>query len=197
MAVEHQPEPMSVEEYFELEKNSSGICYEYIDGYVYMMAGGTLNHDTIKSNIQGMLWNFLRGKRCHAYSSDAKVPINAKKYFHPDITVSCSPSDRGTIDVIKSPRIIFEVLSPGTELNDRNLKMKLYLSLPTLEEYIMVNSQMIEMEMFRKEDGKWVYYTFGPDDELELKGISFRFPIAEAYLDVKFENGPTSKTRSE
>lgn len=54
MAAEHQPRLLSVEEYFELEKNEAGVCYEYVDGYVYMMAGGSFNHDTIKSNIQGI-----------------------------------------------------------------------------------------------------------------------------------------------
>lgn len=43
---------MSVEEYFQLEANDPETGYEYIDGYVYAMAGGTANHDTIKSNIQ-------------------------------------------------------------------------------------------------------------------------------------------------
>lgn len=59
MAAEHRPQMMSVKEYFELEKNASGICYEYVDGYVYMMAGGSFDHDTIKSNIQGIFWNFF------------------------------------------------------------------------------------------------------------------------------------------
>lgn len=154
MVAERQPKPITVEEYFELERNSSGIGYEYVDGYVYMMAGGSLNHDTIKSNIQGILWNFLRGKPCHAYSSDAKTYINKQRYFHPDLTVTCDPNDRGTIDIIKSPRIVIEVLSPNTELKDRTWKMQNYLTLSTLEEYILVDSHTIKMEMYRKEAGK-------------------------------------------
>jgi Uma2 family endonuclease len=50
MAIEHQ-RTMSVEEYFQLEANDPETRYEYIDGHVYAMAGGTANHDTIKSNI--------------------------------------------------------------------------------------------------------------------------------------------------
>jgi Uma2 family endonuclease len=187
MAAEHLPKAITVEEYFELERNNPEICYEYVDGYIYMMAGGSLNHDTVKSNIQGILWNFLRGKRCHAYSSDAKAQVNKKRYFHPDVTVTCDPNDRGTIDLIKSPRIVFEVLSPTTELRDRTWKMQNYLALPTLEEYILVESRSIKVEMYRRESGKWVYYVFGPDDELELASINFHFPVTEAYIDVKFE----------
>jgi Uma2 family endonuclease len=192
MVAEHRPQTLTVEEYFELEKQNPEICYEYVDGYVYMMAGGTLNHDAIKSNIQGILWSFLRGKACHAYNSGAKVRISEKRYFHPDVTVTCDPDDRGTTDLIKSPRIVFEVLSPSsTEMRDRTWKMQSYLALPTLREYILVSSTARKMEMYRREAGKWVYYMFEAEDELELASIDLRFPVAEAYIDVQLEeNAP-------
>lgn len=77
---------MTVEEYFQLEENDSDTRYEYIDGHVYAMAGGTANHDTIKSNIQRILWNLLCGSNCCAYSSNMKVYISETRYFHPDVT---------------------------------------------------------------------------------------------------------------
>jgi Uma2 family endonuclease len=187
MAAEHRPKLMTVEEYFALERSGSDVCYEYVDGYVYMMAGGSLNHDAIKTNIQGLLWAFLRGKSCRAYSSDAKVQVNKQRYFHPDVTVTCDPGDQGTIDVIKYPRVVFEVLSPGTQIKDRTWKMQNYLALPSLEEYILVDSHTIKMEMYRREAGKWVYYVFGPEDQLELASIDFNFPVVEAYLGVNLE----------
>jgi len=187
MAAEHRPKTITVEEYFELERSNPEVRYEYVDGYVYMMAGGSLNHDAITSNIQGILWNFLRGKPCRVYSSDAKVRVNAKRYFHPDVTVTCDPNDRGTIDFISAPRIIFEVLSPSTEMNDRTRKIQNYLALPTLEEYILVDSHALKMEMYRRENGKWVYYVFHSSAELELFSIDFQFSVREAYADVEFE----------
>src|SRR5260221_621489 len=86
MALEHQ-QTMTVEEYFQLEENDPDTRYEYIDGHVYAMAGGTANHDTIKSNIQRILWNLLRGSNCRVYSSDMKVYISETRYFHPDVIV--------------------------------------------------------------------------------------------------------------
>src|SRR5436305_9293623 len=88
MAIEHR-ETMTVEEYFQLEENDPDTRYEYIDGHVYAMAGGTANHDTIKSNIQRILWNLLRGSKCRVYSSDMKVYISETRYFHPDVIVTC------------------------------------------------------------------------------------------------------------
>lgn len=187
MAAEHRPQTYTVEEYFELEKRNPEICHEYVDGYIYMIAGGSLDYDAIKANIQGILWAFLRGKPCRAYSSDAKVHINEKRYFHPDVTVTCDPRDRGTVDLIRSPQIVFEVLSPSTEMNDRTWKMQSYLALPTLKEYILVSANTMKMEMYRREAGKWVYYIFNAEDELELASIDFHFPVKEAYIDVQLE----------
>lgn len=90
MALEH-PQTMTVEEYFLLERNDPDARYEYVDGRIYAMAGGTFNHDTIKSNIQRILWGLLRGGRCRVYSSDIKVYIAKERYFHPDVTVTCDP----------------------------------------------------------------------------------------------------------
>src|SRR5438105_323413 len=136
MAIKHQ-QTMTVEEYFQLEENDPDTRYEYIDGHVYAMAGGTANHDTIKSNIQRILWNLLRGSECRVYSSDMKVYISETRYFHPDVIVTCDPRDRGTIQAIQSPRLVVEVLSPTTELTDRTWKLKNYRTHPTIEEHVL------------------------------------------------------------
>ncbi len=81
MAIEH-PQHMTVEDYFQLEENDPDTRYEYIDGQVYAVVGGTANHDTIKLNIQHILWNQLRGSGCRVYSSDMKVYVSETRYFH-------------------------------------------------------------------------------------------------------------------
>ena len=189
MAAEYGPQAISVEEYFALEKNASGICYEYVDGYAYMMAGGSFNHDAIKSNIQGILWNlFLQSDKCNVYSSDIKTLVAEKRYYHPDVVISCDPRDQGTGDLLKYPRVIFEVLSPSTEIRDRTRKMRDYLALPTLEEYILVDSKSYRMEMYRREPEKWAYYMFGPEDQLLLRSIDVRFPVVDAYRKIHFKS---------
>src|SRR5579872_3728828 len=101
MALEHR-KTMTVEEYFLLEQNDPDTRYEYVDGYVYAMAGGSFNHDTIKSNIHRILWGLLRGGKCRVYSSDMRVYISKERYFHPDVTVTCDPRDRGRGDLVQS-----------------------------------------------------------------------------------------------
>jgi Uma2 family endonuclease len=177
----------TVEEYFELEKHDPDTCYEYEDGSVYAMAGGSFNHDTIKSNIQRILWHLLRGKSCRVYSSDIKVAISETRYYHPDVTVTCSQQDRGKGDLLQSPRVVVEVLSPSTELKDRTRKLQQYLAYPTIQEYLIVTTYKLKMELYRKEQTKWVYYAFGEQDEVELVSLDVHFPIKEAYEDVNFE----------
>lgn len=191
MAIEHR-QTMTVEEYFHLEESDPDTRYEYVDGQVYAMAGGTANHDTIKSNIQRILWHLLHGSSCRVYSSDMKVYVSETRYFHPDVTVSCDPRDRGTVQAIQSPRLVVEVLSPSTELTDRTWKLKNYRIHPTIEEYVLADSQSRKIEIYYKENNKWIYEAFENDDDITLHSLGVHFSLADAYADVEFE-APTQK----
>ena len=187
MAIE-RPRTMTVEEYFQLEENDPDTRYEYIDGHVYAMAGETANHDTIKSNIQRILWHLLRGSRCRVYSSDMKVFVSKTRYFHPDVIVSCDLRDRGTVKAIQSPRLVVEVLSPSTERTDRTWKLKNYRAHPTIEEYVLVDSQSLKIEIYYKEDNRWIYDAFEDNEEVMLNSLGVHFPLSDAYIDVEFDN---------
>lgn len=196
MALEHR-QTMTVEEYFLLERNNSDICYEYVDGSIYALAGGTFNHDTIKSNIQRILWGLLRGGKCRVYSSDIKVYISKERYFHPDVTVTCDSRDRGAGDLLQSPRLVVEVLSPSTELKDRTWKLQNYIAHPTIEEYILVSTRSLKIELYRKEQNKWVYYAFGANDDLALDCLGVHFPVAEAYESINPEEDFSKREENE
>src|SRR5579859_2258072 len=186
MALEHTP-TMSVEEYFRLEENNPDTRYEYLDGHVYMMAGGSANHATISGNIYTILKSLLRGGPCRTYNSDMKVRVSESRYFHPDVTVSCDARDRGTADFISSPRLVVEVLSPTTEAFDRGRKLQCYLACPTIEEYLLVDPHSMRIEIYRKEHKKWIYDAFEAGDEVALATLGVRIPVADAYEDVIFE----------
>src|SRR5258706_8063068 len=195
MALEHTP-MMSVEEYFALEENNPDARYEYLDGYVYMMSGGSANHATISGNIYAILRSLLRGGQCRAYNSDMKVRVSEKRYLHPDVTVSCDSRDRGTTDLIRSPRVVIEVLSPGTEARDRGRKLQSYLACPSIEEYLLVDFRSMRIEIYRKEQKKWIYDAFGADDEVELASLGVHFLVTGAYEDVIFEKEKNDKQPS-
>ncbi len=187
MASERVP-TMSVKDYFALEEKHPDTRYEYLDVYAYMMASGSANHATISGNMYAILKSFLRGGPCRAYNSDMKVRVSEQRYFHPDVTVSCNPRDRGTVDHIQSPRLVVEVLSPSTEAYDRGRKLQYYLACPSIEEYLLVDSRSMRIELYRKEQKKWTYDAFEADDEVELTSLGLRFPVVNAYEDVIFES---------
>src|ERR1700694_5330350 len=123
---------ISLEEYHEMERTSE-FKLEYSNGRVYAMSGGTFNHSQIALNLGAVLTPHLRGKVCRVANSDLKVfPLGDENpsYF-PDVTVTCNPDDyRGNSTAIRSPRLIIEVLSPGTAHKDRGEKLLIYQSCP-------------------------------------------------------------------
>ncbi len=124
--------------------------------------------------------------QCRVYSSDMKVYISETRYFHPYVIVTCDPRDRGTIQAIQSPRLIVEVLSPTTELTDRTWKLKNYRAHPTIEEYVLADSKSLKIEIYHKENGKWIYDAFEGNDDIILHSLGVHFPLADAYTDIEF-----------
>ncbi len=187
MATSPQHSFMTVEEYLELDRNSLNARYEYIDGQVLMLAGGTINHSTISVNILSFLRNALRGSPCRALNSDARVLLTENRYVLPDVTVTCDDQDRGEVDIIRSPLVIIEVLSPGTEMTDRREKLEWYRELPTVQEYALVNTHRRAVEMYRRgKNTLWSFLTFKPESDVEFVSLGVRIPMSVIYEDVEF-----------
>ncbi len=178
---------MSVEEYLELDRGSLDARYEFIDGVVTMLAGGTADHSTISINVISLLRDLLRGGPCRVYNSDLRVRLAETRYVYPDASISCDSDDRGQIDTVQSPCLVVEVLSPSTEAYDRGKKFRYYQSSSTIQEYVLVSTQEQAVDVYRRAtDNLWTLHPFGPDDEVELKSINVRFPIASVYENVTF-----------
>jgi Uma2 family endonuclease len=178
---------MSVEEYLALDRNSPENRYEYIDGHVTMMAGGTLDHATICLNMASTLRGLLRGSSCRVFASDARVRLSATRYVIPDVTVSCDGRDRGRVDVIQYPHLVVEVLSPTTEDYNRGRKFTYYRECPTIQEYVMVNTEYQAVEVCRRaRNDLWSFHVFRSGEDVELASLGVRFPITAVYEDVTF-----------
>lgn len=184
MAADPRQLPMSVEEYLELDRNSMDARYEYIDGIVTMLAGGTVNHSRISINLIKALDTALRGKRCMVFNSDMRVSISATRYVYPDVTVSCDPRDQeqGDSDILHYPCVVIEVLSASTEAYDRIKKFSYYRACPTVQEYVLVSTQEQAVDIYqRATENLWTLHLFREGDEVQLRSIGVRFPIAAIY----------------
>ena len=177
---------MSVEEYLELDRNSLDARYEFIDGAVIMLAGGTTNHSRISINVVSLLSAALRGSPCEVFNSDLRVSISGSRYLLPDASVSCDPNDQeGENDIIYSPCLIVEVLSPSTEATDRGKKFRYYQSCPSIQEYVLISTQEQVVDVYRRaSDNLWTLHPFGPGDEVELKSVNISIPLEALYENV-------------
>jgi Uma2 family endonuclease len=186
-AKEHFPR-FTPEEYFAWEEQQL-VRHEYIDGEVYAMSGGTINHSEIALNFGSLLKNHLRGSGCKTLNSDARINILASShYVYPDVSVTCDERDKATTQYITYPCLVVEVLSSSTEAYDRGNKFKLYRRNPILQEYVLVDAETMAITMFRKsDDDKWRIIDYEPGDMVELTSIKLTFPIEQVYEDVVFE----------
>ncbi|MDQ2714957.1 MAG: Uma2 family endonuclease [Chloroflexota bacterium] len=176
---------MSVEDYLTLDRSSFETRYEYIDGYMTMLAGGTLDHATIGANIISTLRRLLRGSSCRVFTSDARVRLSRTRYVYPDASVSCNEQDRGQSDIVQFPRLIVEVLSPSTEGYDRGRKFGYYRECPSIQAYLLIDAQRAMVEVYRREKHDlWVLQTFRLSDEVELSNLDVHFPVSAVYEDV-------------
>ena len=185
-----QSSNLTPEEYLQLEANSD-IKHEYINGEVYAMAGATDTHVTIAGNIFALLLSHLRGSGCRVYISDMKVRIeNKNRFYYPDVLVTCEDRDRENNTFKKFPSLIIEVLSDSTEAFDRGDKFADYQSLPSLQEYVLINTKKARIECFRrtKEDLWLLQFYELKDSQFELASINFKGNISDVYEEVEFNN---------
>lgn len=193
MVAHRQSEYMSVEEWRELERNSHNAKHEYIDGQVYLMAGGTADHARIGSNVVRALEDTLGDSPCNVYNSDLSVRISEMCYTYPDASVTCDERDQGHSYTIQSPRLIVEVLSDTTEAYDRGKKFALYRQCPTIEEYVLISTDQQAVEVFHRTSESWMVYharIYGPSDTIELASINVSFPVAALYRRTTVKEAP-------
>jgi Uma2 family endonuclease len=173
---------ISPEEYLEIDRASADIKYEYVDGHMYAMAGGTVEHAEIAMNLIACLREHLGRGPCHPFSSDVRVQVAEKKYFYPDVTVSCNPEDsqRG-VDIIRSPRLIVEVLSPSTESRDRREKFRFYRACPSIQEYVLISSEHQEVEIYNRQGDVWAYRNFESGQDVTFMSVDLTVPMETIY----------------
>ncbi|NJM57548.1 MAG: Uma2 family endonuclease [Synechococcales cyanobacterium RU_4_20] len=162
--------------------------YEYIDGEVFAMTGGTKPHNRIAFNLASVLDGHLTG-RCEVYISDVKVQVTARgPYHYPDVVVSFDPRDQNTNQLICHPCLIAEVLSPSTEAMDRGEKFRRYRQAESLREYLLVQADQKGLDCFRKSEmGLWVLQGYEAEDELVIETLGLTVPVEALYRQVRFE----------
>ncbi|WP_239113062.1 Uma2 family endonuclease [Halomicronema sp. CCY15110] len=179
---------MAVEAYLGWEPRQE-LRYELVNGSVYAMTGGTVPHNDIAINLLTALRPHVRAQGCRVNIADVKVQVTPSKYRYPDLVVSCDDRGQTAVKAIQFPKLVVEVLSAGTEARDRGEKFQEYRTMPSLEEYVLISSTQVNVEIYRRGEGRlWLYTAYQSSDMLPLESLSFELPIALVYEGVVFDN---------
>ena len=185
IAVKENFPQLTPEEYFTWEEKQLNK-HEYINGEVYAMSGGSKNHSLISVRFITLFSNHLESSGCETGNSDLRVNIvESNDYTYPDVSVTCDERDKTTTQYITYPCLIVEVLSGSTEAYDRGGKFRMYRNNPVLQDYLLVSSTKIEMDLYHKKDtGEWIIINYKEGDTVELKSINLSFPVEQVYRSL-------------
>lgn len=173
-------------EYLAMEA-ASAVKHEFIDGDVFAMAGGTVEHGALALAVGGELRSVLKGKPCRGFSSDVRVHVRSTgASFYPDVSVVCGSTETAAEDpnAITNPVLLVEVLSESTEAYDRGAKAAHSRRLESLEEYVLVSQTERRVEVQRRnERGIWELHFFGPGEHVELSSVGVRLSVDALYAN--------------
>lgn len=186
-AVAYNRKSWTIEEYLQMEE-ASEIKHEYYQGEIFAMSGVLLPHDIITTNTIGELRAKLKGKGCRPHTSDLRIHIPPNTLFtYPDISIFCGEVKTLNDDKFNAlnPIVLIEVLSKSTKTHDRGDKFNLYRDIPSLKEYILIDSLTISVEAFDiNDEGKWQLTEYkNSNDVLVLNSISVSLPLKDIYED--------------
>ncbi len=184
-AVLYGRKTFTIAEYLE-EERYSAQKHEYYHGEIFAMAGAKVNHNMIATNTVAIMAQALRGKPCRPFNSDQRIHIPDNSLFtYPDISVVCGPIETLNNDQynILNPSVIVEVLSPTTKSYDRGEKFRLYRDIPTLKEYILIDSESVFIEAFHlNSQGKWELDEYrNGSSSLNIPALGMMLPLPYIY----------------
>jgi Uma2 family endonuclease len=163
----------------------SDIKHELIDGEVYAMAGASRNHNLLVSNSARIFGNHLQNSPCATFSSDLKIKA-AANFFYPDVMVICA-DENGDEYYTEKPTIIVEVLSKATRRMDKTTKLAAYKTLPSLQEYVLIEQDFVDVEILRRST-HWLSEHYFLGDSLTLESIDLSVAVSDLYQRVDNED---------
>ena len=175
------------EEYRDGEEIST-VKHEWFEGEVFAMAGGTFNHTRICGNVHSAAKAALRGKPCKAHNSEQRVKAESNgKETYPDAVIFCPPSrfvGKGDSTLL-TPKVIFEVLSDSTKDYDRTGKFALYKTIPTFEEYVLIEQEHVWIDHFARRGEEWVHRSYNlRSDVLKLDSVGIELSLDDIYDEL-------------
>ena len=184
MALQQDHHRISAEVYLRQEI-SSDIKHQLINGEIFAMGGASENHNLLAGNIFSEFKSRLKGLPCRSFMADMKLRV-AEDFFYPDVMVVCR-EDNESEYYKTAPTIIVEVLSKTTRKFDQTQKRLRCQTLPTLEEYVLIEQDKGEIQVFSRKDG-WQSFYYYLGDQLIFHSLDITIPVEAIYDQVNNED---------
>lgn len=178
----------TVEEYFALEETSE-IRHEYFDGEIFAMAGGSLNHSRLASNVEFSLRKQQK-QHCDVFRESVKLEVIKDFYYpFPDVMLTCNPFDLRQKNKIAHPSLIVEVLSKASLKSDITTKLKKYKAIASVQYYMLVSQYEMSIELYsRVNDALWTYEEFTEQHAMiNLEKLEITLSLSDIYENIIFE----------
>jgi Uma2 family endonuclease len=181
--------PMTFEEFVDWEQRQE-LKHEFVDGRTVAMAGGTEAHNTIRVNLITASSPKLRGSPCRPFPSDMLVRTGSGRGRYPDMTIDCGPRRDDNL-FAPHPAVVFEVLSPDTQKQDRTVKLADYNATPAILHYVLIEQDEPLVDVYSR--GPHGDFSLRPqeisglDSIVELPAIGISLTMSEIYDGLEFE----------
>ncbi len=177
-------------EYLGMEEHAE-YKSKYYNGEIFAMAGGTPDHSSVQGNVIAELIRLVKHKPCRVFTSEVRLLVESSGlYTYPDSMIVCGKIQlaKGRKDTVTNPILIVEILSESTRDYDRGTKFNFYKQIPSLQEYIHVESEKPRVECFRRTDGdKWtVEMCEGLDALVRFESIESEIALRDIYDKVSW-----------
>jgi Uma2 family endonuclease len=173
----------TIDDYRRIEA-ASPIRHEFHRGEIFAMAGGSLAHNHISANVLSLLRTGLAGTPCSAFGSDMRLSAPAGLLTYPDAMVICGPVELvpGREDEVTNPTLLVEVLSDATRQYDRGDKFRLYQSIASFREYLLIEQRRVRVEQLVRAGGGWQSQLHERlDAQVQLVAVDVALPVRAMY----------------
>jgi Uma2 family endonuclease len=184
------PALLTVEQYL-MQESQANEKSELIEGVLVPMAGASANHNLLTGKLHARLLLALEDQDYTVLMSDMRLGLpDYATYTYPDIlVVRGEPQFQSPKQTeVLNPCLLVEVLSPSTDRYDKTDKFRLYRSLPSLEEYLLISQTDYLVQQYTKvDDRRWLLQDWiGLEAIFNLSSLGVEITLKDLYKRVSF-----------
>lgn len=160
--------------------------HEFMDGEIFVMAGGSEEHSALAAETIYALRGALRDRPCRVHTSDLRIYVEAVGLAtYPDASVICGElkqHDASPESTAVNPMILVEVTSNSSEEYDLGPKREYYQTIESLRDYVIVSHRERRITVHvRGNDGAWTTRSATAGERVEVPSLQAQLAVDEVY----------------